>query len=79
MKEGYKITMEDDKLKIEREGKTFATGSYDPKEDLIKMDDVKLVAAPAILTSNRFSVLEETNEASLMNQRKVNIDYQLFY
>jgi len=73
MKEGYKITMEDDKLKIEREGKTFATGSYDPKEDLIKMDDVKLVAAPAILTSNRFSVLEETNEASLMNQRKGNI------
>ena len=74
MKEGFKITMEDDKLRVEREGKTYATGHYDAKEDLIKMDEVKLTAAPAILTGNRFSVLQdETTEAELLNQRMKNI------
>ena len=75
MKEGFKITMENDSLKVEKEGQTYATGSYDPKEDLIKMDQVKLTAAPAVVLKNKFSPLldQDTSEAKLLNQRMKNI------
>jgi len=72
MKEGFKITMENDLLKVEKGGQTYATGSYDSKEDLIKMDQVKLTAAPAVVLKKP-QIDQPKTEAKLLNQRMKNI------